>query len=330
MFLLKFSEISPRSFIIYKLLVTTYIFVWLVLSIFYNNFYQYGSNGNRTDSTIYHDNGDYKVKNYWFLYLPNLAYIVLLFYYVLNTSLLIYIYFHQLKIVQIKDLFKKKTVSTVTLRNMATSWSNESNDLNYSKNLVYILWITYTIIVPLTYAVTILFVVNEAMYSTSFDLNKNGLATWMTINVNVINSIIITIEFLFSLIPVRLYHFYFPLTYVFFYGLLTAMLYEIDSDLYTWDHHNLFEFMSEKSPFISFGLYCALVFSLHIAHFLLQSFKIWLFFDVFEKKIESDEIEFSIKSDTLSEKQKGSLSASASSPGQVVIGGKRASFFLKD
>ena len=195
------------------------MFAWLFLSIFYKSIYFYGTHNSSLMSDFNTSNTES-----WFIYFPNQVYLLQFIFYLSYTISIIVCYKADLKqasenIVHLGN--KRSELSLITLATVSESkQDDEEIESNIPKVLIYFLWAAYTIIFSLSCAVTVLFFFNEI--SNRFNLNntKSFLDIWLILNVNVFNSIIMTIDFLFTLIPLRLYHFYLPIIYSILYILI--------------------------------------------------------------------------------------------------------------
>ena len=250
--------------------------MWLILSICYHNIYVYGSDSSKNaTSTGMNSSNPSNVKHGWFRYFPNQVYFLLSAYYLFTTSALII--FHKTKLLQ----KLKKRQSEFTLSALAISYENEDNEMPKPKALIYLLWISYSIIVPLTYAVTILFFLNES--SNGFHLNQeqNAFKIWLILNLNVFNSIIITYELIISLIPLRIYHAYYSVFYATIYVILRVI----------FENPVKSSFFSE---WYSNVILVPLVLVIHVICALAYRVKMWLYFDIWIKS----QIKINIESQT--------------------------------
>jgi hypothetical protein len=223
-------------------------------------------------------------------------------YYLLITTLLIIIYSHHLKLLGFRDfLLRRKEVSRITLRTILASWSN--SEKQYPHILTILIWTSNTIILPLSYFVTIIFFVNlirdyqyvkQLVYPSKLD-NTQILRLWLNLNVNVINSIVITFDFILSLIPVRIYHFYLPLIYSALYSILIQIIVSVENI----DHVNIL-FIDNMPLSSQFSIIIGSIVGIHFLHVFAFRFKLWLTYDIM-KHADITEVAVELKIERRSE-----------------------------
>ena len=270
----KFNQIQPIYYLYYKIFICIYTLTWLILTIIYDNSYlnDFTNINNNTNST----------KHAWYYYFSNQIYLLQFLYYLLLTTLLLVIYSHHLKLLGFKDfLLRHKEVSRITLRTILASWSN--SEQQYPHILTILIWVGNTIILPLSYFVTIIFFVNlirdfeyvkQLVYPSNLD-SLRVLRLWLNLNINVINSVIITFDFILSLIPVRMYHFYLPLIFSALYSILIQII-------VSFRHLNEINilFIDNIPISVQLSIIVISIVVLHFIHALVFRFKLWLTYDI--------------------------------------------------
>ena len=199
-----------------KFFITAYMFAWLFLSIFYKNIYFYGPNNNLSPMSNYNISNSAS----WFVYFPNQVYLLQFIFSLSSTVSIIVSYKSDIKraretIIHLGD--KRSEFSLNSLANISENKQDDEIETKIPRVLIYYIWSLYTIIFSISYSVTALFFFNEI--SNQFNLNDKIeiLDILLMLNINVFNSIIMTIEFLLTLIPLRIYHFYLPVIYSIIY-----------------------------------------------------------------------------------------------------------------
>lgn len=278
-------QIRPNYLMTYKILVTIYTLGWLITSIV---FY---ATSNETD----HDHN-------WIYYLSNQIYILMVVYFIFSTGVLIHAYYKHFRLVRVKDVLNKLNATSassrpVTLRQMVNQWSSEAASNNDSVHasissstapprvILVTLWVIYTALVPLTYMVTLQWFINLSNVPIP---TNNPLNLAIFINLNIINSVIITIELILSLIPIRIYHFYVPTLYACFYCLIVYIIWLIwrSSDQPTFEVFNGSGFSA-----LSFLGYLGFIIVVHLVHAISYRVKLWLYYDVILPRFEKSERE---------------------------------------
>jgi hypothetical protein len=264
---------QPIYYLYYKIFICIYTLVWLILTITYDNSYL-------NDFTKINNTVSNSTKHSWYYYFSNQVYLIQFVYYFLITTILVIIYFHHLKLLGFKDLLlKRKEVSRITLRTILATWSN--SDQQYPHILTIIIWAGNTIILPLSYFVTIMFFFNlirdfqyvkQLIYPSD---NIGMLRLWLNLNVNIINSVIITFDFILSLIPVRIYHFYLPLVFSILYSILIQIMVSV---------YNLKQlyilFIGDIPVSVQLSIIIGLMVVIHFLHAFAFRFKLWLTYDI--------------------------------------------------
>lgn len=202
-------QIKPNYLIAYKVFVTIYTLTWLITSI-----------------VTYAISTEVQTHN-WIYYLHNQIYVLLVAYYLMSTGLLIYVYYQHVRMIRVKDVINKLNAATtreITLRQMVNQWSSEAASSSSAPPKLFLLalWSLYTILVPLTYTVSLEWFIN--IDSHLIDHVSDTLQLLVVLNFSVINSALITFELIISLIPIRIYHFYLPTFYTCFYCLVVYLL----------------------------------------------------------------------------------------------------------
>lgn len=255
----------------YKVLVTLYTLAWLTVSV------------------VAYATQTIELEHNWFYYLSNQVYVLIVAYYITSTSLLVYTYYQHVRLVRVRDVIKKmnsagkSSQQPATLRQMVNQWSSELNGETKStappKCILIVLWMLYTIVVPLTYTVTLQWLSNASMPTHSW------LSTAIFVNFNILNSVLITIEFLVSLVPIRVYHFYLPVLYACFNCLVVYVVWV------AWPKARLnqptFEvFNGEVFTMLSFLGYLGFILAVHVVHAISYRLKLWLYYDILVPKFE--------------------------------------------
>jgi hypothetical protein len=244
-----------------KLFATIYMFICLFLSIFYNNIYFYG----KSKSPFFINNSNPNNTNYntsWFMYFPNQVYLLQFVFFLTSTISIIVCFKSDIKQASENMVHFSSKRSEKALVSLADISENRQKE--YGSKLptffIYFLWITYTIVFSLSYLVTALFFSNEIANRFNLNNQNNIFNIWLILNVNVFNFIIMTIELAFTLIPVRLYHFYLPIIYYIF-----QFLVRINSVNFTNPEWN--------------EVYCLIpiIFLIHVLGSLIYRLKFWLF-----------------------------------------------------
>ena len=190
------------------------------------------------------------------------------------------IFYHREKLVQklktLKNSALKTKQSEFTLTSLASTYDNDDNVIPKPKVLIFLIWTSYSLILPLTYVVTFLFFLNEISHGFYLNNERNSFNIWLILNTNVFNSVIITIEFVLSLIPLRVYHFYYSVFYATFYISLTVFM-------ENQAHNCFFSVWHLNVMLVPF------VFVTHIFFALIYRVKLWLFYEHFMKHKNENE-----------------------------------------
>ena len=277
------------------------------------------TNSNLTTSQILTDfEESFYQKHFWIYYYSNQVYLFICIYFLASTICLTIVYFNYMKLIDVKPKLEKfcscllprrkeRTVSInmaggqgspkITIRDAMAAWSNESNVLQYPKAYLYLLWAMFTIIVPLAFSNTIMFAANNLVrnefFSSIYDPStksaaehQNQLLTLLlSINTNIVGSLLIALESAISLIPVRIYHFFWPISYVAFYLLILFMCWLFDRSSFDLVYGDLIGYhLSYQYYWQMILMFIGFILVLHLIHALIYRAKIWLFYDLLKLK----------------------------------------------
>ena len=246
------------------------MFGCLFISIFYNVSYLYEPSQLQPSLNV--SNANTSNYRFWLYCFPNQIYLLQFLFSVFTTIVFMVYNKSELKRMNEKFLTVKNKLllssasKIVSLSSIANnSKVKEEIEISLPNYFIVSLWITHTIIISLSFSVTVLFLFNEI--SNQFYLNgqTNFALIWSFFNFNVFNSVITSIEFLLTLIPLRLYQFYLPLTVAFFHIFIR---FAIDSFI-------------EWSNVLSI---LPLVLVIHILSFLSFRLKMWILISFSKKK----------------------------------------------
>ncbi len=244
-----------------KLFVAIYMSICLFLSIFYDSVYFYG----KSKSPFFIHNSNPNNTNYnasWFMYFPNQVYLLQFIFVLTSTISIIVSYKSDIKQASENLVHFSSKRSEMSLASLADISVNKQEEYGSKlpKMFIYFLWITYTMVFSLSYLVTALFFSNEIVNRFNLNNQDNIFNLWLILNVNVFNFIIMTIELSFTLIPLRLYHFYLPtICYIFQFLIRTNSVKSANPE---WNE-----------------VYCLIpiIFLIHVLGSLMYRLKFWLF-----------------------------------------------------
>jgi hypothetical protein len=135
-------------------------------------------------------------------------------------------------------------------------------------------------VVPLIYLVSILFIVNEFTQQHHLTLRQSFSSSttsafnlFLIFNSQIILTVLLTVDMFLSMIPVRVFHFYFSAVYGLIYYLVVAFAYlKINYHLYTiW---------------VDLIIFICIIVGIHLIHFLFYRVKISFFNKYLSQKAE--------------------------------------------